>query len=417
MIKLLDQFETLSTTDYSSSYGSRVFLNNSSIFKSTSQYLQRNVVGDSSTSKFYSASMLNRIYLYSDYPQILAAVKTIKQGFNRFWVGQCNDEQFADTVIGHPIYYSVVNGISSSVGVPNQFAYDETEVQDLGVPFIAPTSSIMLFVGTSSCTVGMADGAAEKFCDNIWNYTGPFQSRYRNVFRLKSPSFKIPFAGKTVISQALFSGNSFRRNTLNFTASYTSISMLMFVTKSGPSNELPDQMSVMLDRPLVASGPPLNLVTLIPIAANSAEPTMTTNILYNSYFGFGDGPHSFPVGSFQANYVLNGVQYYFHYNPIIRGWKYGLYDAKPRFSRAIYRYGKFGQPRDLLEQRQNSKFYLNGTFFDSAVKVTFTTSSLAYSRSLDYVTATNPSYDPRDTGFFDRDYRCGHPFVDIEPTD
>lgn len=417
MVKILNQFEILSNVDYTGSYGSHVFLNNSSIFKTGAKYLQRDVVGDSATSQFYSGSMVNRIYLYSDYPQILASVKAIKQSFNRFWTGECSDEQFADTVIGHPIYYSAVNGISSAVGVPNQFAYTEPEVQDLGVPFIAPTSSIMLFIGTSSCTVGMTTGAEEKFCDNIWNYTGPFQSRYKSVFRLKSPSYKIPFAGRTVISQALFSGTSFKRNTLNYTASFNSISVLMFTTKSGPSGELPSEVNIMADRALVASSPPLNLVTLIPISASSAEPIMTTNILYNSYFGFGDGPHRFPEGSFRTNAVLSGIQYYIEYNPLIRGWKFGLYDAKPRFSRAIFRYGRFGQPRDLLEQRQYSKFYRNGIFLDSAVKVSFTTGSLAYSQSLDYVTATNPSYDQRDTGFFDRDYRCGHPFVDIEPTD
>ena len=42
---------------------------------------------------------------------------------------------------------------------------------------------------------------------------------------------------------------------------------------------------------------------------------------------------------------------------IIRGWKYGLISGFPFFSRAIFRSNRFGQPRDMLEQRLDSKFF------------------------------------------------------------
>ena len=38
-------------------------------------------------------------------------------------------------------------------------------------------------------------------------------------------------------------------------------------------------------------------------------------------------------------------------SPIIRGWKYGLYNGLPDFSSAYFRQGKYGQFRDMLEQR------------------------------------------------------------------
>lgn len=46
-------------------------------------------------------------------------------------------------------------------------------------------------------------------------------------------------------------------------------------------------------------------------------------------------------------------------SPIIRGWKYGVYNGLPTFSKAYFRTNKYGQPRDMLEQRQYSKFYMS----------------------------------------------------------
>jgi hypothetical protein len=39
-------------------------------------------------------------------------------------------------------------------------------------------------------------------------------------------------------------------------------------------------------------------------------------------------------------------------SPIIRGWKYGLIDGNPHYTSAVYRRDRYGQVRDMLEQRQ-----------------------------------------------------------------
>lgn len=41
----------------------------------------------------------------------------------------------------------------------------------------------------------------------------------------------------------------------------------------------------------------------------------------------------------------------FSVSPIIRGWKYGLYSALPTSTKCVFRRNRFGQPRDMLEQR------------------------------------------------------------------
>lgn len=49
--------------------------------------------------------------------------------------------------------------------------------------------------------------------------------------------------------------------------------------------------------------------------------------------------------------------YYFSLSPIIRGWKYGLIDGNPFYTSCLYRRDRYGQFRDMLEQRLNSAFY------------------------------------------------------------
>lgn len=44
-------------------------------------------------------------------------------------------------------------------------------------------------------------------------------------------------------------------------------------------------------------------------------------------------------------------------SPIIRGWKYGVYSGLPSYTKAYYRTNRYGQFRDMLEQRQYTKFY------------------------------------------------------------
>lgn len=46
--------------------------------------------------------------------------------------------------------------------------------------------------------------------------------------------------------------------------------------------------------------------------------------------------------------------------PIIRGWKYGVYSGLPTKTKAVWRRDHYGQFRDLLEQRIDTKFYIAG---------------------------------------------------------
>lgn len=414
---IYDQIETAPSDTYTGSYGSAVFFANSTIF--TTGSFTRQVIGDSATAWFSTNSLVGRKYLLSDYPRLYTAPlnKTLaKTSFNRFSVNVCPEEQYADSVVGHPIGYSYVNGVSASVIVPQSFAYQDTDGHSvLGVPAIAATSSIMLFIGTSSCNISMTDGAQEQFCDNIWNYTGPFQSRYKLVQRLQSPSFRAPTVGQSRVSRSFIANENLHRNAANYTASYDSISILSYVTRSGAANSVPTAMALYMDVALSGASA-TNLVAEFVPRSGLSIPFMTTKVLYATYFGFGDGVHSFPKAS-KETHLVSSINYQLNYVPELRGWKFGLYHAQPRFSTALWRYGKFGQFRDMLEQRPFTKFYNKNTFLGSAVRVSFVTSSTEFTLARDYVTATNPTYDTRDSGFYDYEYKCGQPFTDIEPID
>jgi len=87
------------------------------------------------------------------------------------------------------------------------------------------------------------------------------------------------------------------------------------------------------------------------------------NEFFKFYFGSGN--------TWQKNPDLEKVMIYSEgyewpsYVPKIRGWKYGLVSALPENSSAVYRHDTYGQFRDMLEQRSDSRFFktiLRGSF-------------------------------------------------------
>ncbi len=115
------------------------------------------------------------------------------------------------------------------------------------------------------------------------------------------------------------------------------------------------------------------------------------------------------------------------HSPILRGWRYGLWSGLQTQSKVYFRRGKFGQFRDILEQRPFTRYIqfeqVNPTAnpklgqkvkttVDGPIQVTFVSSSAIYSASIDYLTATNPAYNPYDSGIYDIYYRSGQPFFD-----
>jgi hypothetical protein len=95
------------------------------------------------------------------------------------------------------------------------------------------------------------------------------------------------------------------------------------------------------------------------------------------------------------------------YAPLIRGWKYGVQSGLPLFNTAYWRQGKFGQFRDMLEQR------LGGTFYSVAGS-----QQLAAAVSVQFVDpATGRITDPQNTASSNLDFAAtsSMPYVDGVP--
>ena len=99
---------------------------------------------------------------------------------------------------------------------------------------------------------------------------------------------------------------------------------------------------------------------------------------------------------------------------LIKGWRYGIYNGVPTRSKVIYRNGRYGQFRDMLEPRKYSKFLFtrgNPTTTDAAVSVNFISGTAAAASASLYAGATSAvAFNPFDSGIFDNEYRSGQPF-------
>jgi hypothetical protein len=95
--------------------------------------------------------------------------------------------------------------------------------------------------------------------------------------------------------------------------------------------------------------------------------------IIKALYGFGDanlrgmfdngavvGPTHFPT--MRQTPVTNSVNrsvIEYSTSPIIRGWKHGLVNGFPTYSRAVFRRSRYGQFRDMLEQRLDTKFFVD----------------------------------------------------------
>lgn len=106
----------------------------------------------------------------------------------------------------------------------------------------------------------------------------------------------------------------------------------------------------------------------------------------------------------------------FGFSPEIRGWKYGIHSGIPTFSKSYWRRNRFGQFRDMLEQRQYAKYYEspeNGPInpkFKQGVKLGVVT--------VKFVSADGKLTQPSNTWSSNLDFECTSsiPFFDGIPT-
>lgn len=104
----------------------------------------------------------------------------------------------------------------------------------------------------------------------------------------------------------------------------------------------------------------------------------------------------------------------------IRGWRYGVVSGFPFYTTCVFRSSRYGQFRDMLEQRKTTKFFdPQGLTMDgknnakkgatsAVVQVAFVSGSDAF------VTSSNPSVlNLTDSGIYDFECKAGRPWYDV----
>lgn len=133
---------------------------------------------------------------------------------------------------------------------------------------------------------------------------------------------------------------------------------------------------------------------------------LSSRDLLSAFFGFGVEPvsdvtyPSFTLATQGPSNKAYGVQ--------IQGWRYGVLNGIPTSPKAVFRIGKFGQLRDMLEPRLYAKTYDPRTnTVDSPMNVTFVSGTQAF------LTASNPlTLNLTDSGYYDFEYKVGKPFIE-----
>lgn len=393
-----DTFETESPSAYSGSYNSRIFFGN--FFSAASSY-ERCVVADR-VSGIVSSSFYNQRYT-----MLAADALYIKSGSyigrnSKFMKLACETESLTDTQMPSPLYYTLANG---AVPVIEEKPFSGSVYYDIpGVPLTG--SAIVLF---GYHTVQLFSNPSEvPLCDYLWAFSYPFQSRYKGLPVSTRPSYHTPYPITSTVSHSFDEGNGFE-DSVSLTTNRLST---FWAILTNELNSATAELLVFYD-PVYVSG-------VIGINANTSPkfldrdqgtvPSLET--LNKVYFGSGDSRYKVPNrGLYKVQSGLStaiiGVK--------LRGWKYGTYDGNKKQTSMVLRANHHGFLRDILEQRHFTKVFdeVEKLTLSAPVRMSPVSGTQLYAQTLDYVTATNPSYNPRDSGAWDYECRSGQPFFDI----
>jgi len=299
----------------------------------------------------------------------------------------CYEERIYDTLVPNPIPCFKINGASVSM---SSTSFSEG-IGGGGFGAIDVENGLIMFDNHVPDQNGNTKNL-NVAVDKHWTKSYPFEPRYSAVKRQKTINFNceasyvLNFASSTATSLPI---KRKLKNLIVGTVGRNNINRFNKSTKD-------------FDYSLPESGGwkhywLADTVAITPAVGTALTGSTTQNDLIKTLFGFGDSTSTFfdsqiKDSSSLTGYALKGtsnwpefrarnntitsVGYeaitgsYWNFGPVIRGWKYGLYNGLPDFSSAYFRQGKYGQFRDMLEQRLFTVFNSdNSSNFSSTSQV------------------------------------------------
>lgn len=161
--------------------------------------------------------------------------------------------------------------------------------------------------------------------DVTWNHAFPFEPKYSAVERMIS----------------LSRGWRPAKTSAGDTVSDNSVSKWISIRRSNPQTTSVSQTRLLVDSANLRVDADYTSLT---------PPSDRTFLLH--YYGVGSGP-SGSVGQRDAPAIPFNIVG----EPIHRGFKYGIFNALPEHSKLIVRRDRYGQLRDVFEQRLYTKYY------------------------------------------------------------
>jgi hypothetical protein len=400
----VDQFEVEPTSCFSGSYTSGIMSGTLGVGRGRVIIAERNITSSLLTVVRNFGEQLS----YNDFAK--NANGTLALGNNRMMSFFCPDETFYDSLTPSPL--EICSGSSGSL-----FCSPRGELLSpwsMGNPGLIQLGYQDRVYMTSSVGHSVVT-------DVRWLQSYPFQNIYGSLERKRTLPNLSSFSTINLLTS---SGELVATEGTTGVATNSREFCLMYMVLSGSDGKIPlypgssyglcgnITLSV---RGTINSGGGFQDISY---AGTSRE---TLQILF---FGFGDGFRGQPdfdrvlTKVSGALSVRNQASYHKCQGWIIRGFKYGLINALPMTSRAVWRRGRYGQFRDMLEQRKTTKFFnLNPQstnklgLSDAAVTIKFVSGSNSF------ITASSPTtLNPSDSGLYDFEGKSGQPWYDISVT-
>lgn len=186
--------------------------------------------------------------------------------------------------------------------------------------------------------------------DNDWTKAFPYEPKYSQIPRQKDNS-------KSFIATSIYDVANVTLNAI----SPRQLTGFYFGTESVEPNDIVPVLAIMWRFLADANLTSTNSSGFYPTSSAGLDDTI--RVLY----GFGDHNNIFSdVGTNHFAEFKNHEDYNngffitrYDFGPIIRGWKYGLYSGLTANSQAVFRRDRFGQFRDMLEQRPFTKYFIS----------------------------------------------------------
>lgn len=431
----LDQFETEPDIFYSGSYTDGLYMG--SLGDTRGRFLV--AAASSGSNELLYANH------FSDYLDLSGSNRSRNLGIARRFRNYFSSvERYQDTILPDPFSSFLLNG-GKTVLASGEMGLNPIIVNEADAYVFAPgNQAVGKLVFTTFGTTASYDSGIE-ISDQVWFSTFPFQGRYKDIQRMIDQGF---YRANVLVSitESQYSFDNYYHygpwTTSNPTSSLATIEILTprigwkDGLPGGAANSEPFRFTLMdVTGAVLASEkfgglggtvyPPVVSMSF-GIGFGTKRPKQKQ--LTKALFGFGDNYQGVPIiNAVTASQIqsvagtpLGVINGYYASSIDIRGWKYGVVNGFPYYTSCVFRSSRYGQFRDMLEQRKLTKFFdpngftVNGKnngkkgSSSAAVLVAFVSGSDAY------VTSSSPTtLNANDSGIYDFEYKSGQPWHDL----